>query len=224
MTVLVCKICRVAARTLCVFSLLTAANVCDPALVLGAQKNPPPQGASRPGVLKDTQKALQQFNPKAFGVKEFPRAAARPKEPAVAVSPGRPSASKPSADNEKITFNAERKLPAEGIAPRRAPLPGNSSTLSQFDGPPPPEVAMRYKMRNGTSARMLVNPQDQNSPIYTPAKPGEDVGGAGVYLDMDVDKNLQFQMGGEYRDLDAETGGRSSTDAAGASMGFKLRF
>ena len=189
-------------------------------LPAGARKAAAPPAKVRPGVRKDTQKALRQFSPKAFGgsTRPAPPAGAGVYDAAKEHAPG-----KSAPGNEKITFDAQRKLPAEGIAPRRAPLPGARNTLSHIDGLPPPEVSMRYKMQNGTTARFLVNPQDQNSPIYAPVRPGENVGGAGVYLDMDVRKNLQFQVGGEYRELD-DNPGRTPGDSAGASMGFKLNF
>lgn len=95
--------------------------------------------------------------------------------------------------------------------------------MSHMDGLPPPEVGMRYKMENGTAARVTVNPQDQSSPIYAPVRPGSSVEGAGVYMDMDVAKNLQFQFGGEVRNFEGSPGDVPG-EAAGASMGFKLNF
>ena len=186
-----------------------------------ARKVAAPSAKVRPGVRKDTQKALRQFNPKVFGGVARPASSPAPGIHETEQKHETPIKNTPGDD--KITFDAQRKLPAEGIAPRRAALPGARNTLSHIDGLPPPEVSMRYKMQNGTTARVMVNPQDQNSPIYVPVRPGENVGGAGVYLDMDVRKDLQFQVGGEYRELD-DNPGRTSGDSAGASMGFKLNF
>lgn len=179
--------------------------------------------AVRPGVRKSSQKSLQRFTPKAFG-RDVVIRPNRPLEPVpYSVVKHEDDKGRSLAGNENISFSAERKLPAEGVAARRAPLPGARDTMSQFDGPPPPEVAMRYQMRNGTSARLAVNPQDPSSPIYAPVLPGRNMDSAGVYLDMELRKDLQLQLGGEYRDLDADSGGRPEK-STGASMGFKLNF
>ncbi len=211
-------------------TLLVLATVCLlPPSAAGAQKSAPAArlgtqkaSAVRPGAQKNAPQSLHRFNPKAFGRNATVGSA---KSPAQA-RPGeaRNAAEKQSAGSEKLSFDAERKYPSEGIAPRRAALPGGRNTLSHIDGLPPPEVSMRYRMQNGTAARVLVNPQDQNSPIYAPVRPGGNVEGAGVYLDVDVAKNLQLQMGGEYRDLEQGDAGGRSEDSAGASMGFKLSF
>ena len=186
----------------------------------------PPAGqtapAIRPGVRKNTEKPSRQFGLKAFGVEpptktQPPSAAKRPKD-----SSNASGTSGPDTD-EKVSFSAERKYPAEGISPRRAPLPGGRATMSHMDGLPPPEVGVRYKMENGTAARVTVNPQDQSSPIYAPVRPGSNVEGAGVYMDMDVAKNLQFQVGGEVRNFEGSPGDVPG-EAAGASMGFRLSF
>ena len=171
---------------------------------------------------KNTEKPSRQFGLKAFGVETPGRA----QQPSAAKRPGASAnaseAEGPNQD-EKVSFSAERKYPAEGISPRRSPLPGGRATMSHMDGLPPPEVGMRYKMENGTAARVTVNPQDQSSPIYAPVRPGSSVEGAGVYMDMDVAKNLQFQFGGEVRNFEGSPGDVPG-EAAGASMGFKLNF
>ncbi len=116
----------------------------------------------------------------------------------------------------------ETKAPS----PHRAPLPGASNVLPEYGDNAPKEIAMKYRMHNGTSAKFVVNQQDESSPLFTPLdKSSGKVASTGVGLDVEVEKNMKVLLGAERKTV--EGAGMSSgapSSSQGASVGFSLSF
>lgn len=107
------------------------------------------------------------------------------------------------------------------LVPRRSAFSGGADTLPHMDEKSPPEMSMTYRMNNRASTKVSVNQQDETSPLYVPGRKENGVNGAGVYMNMDVKKDLQLQLGGEYHEIDDD---HRSEDAKGASVGLRWNF
>ena len=107
------------------------------------------------------------------------------------------------------------------LVPRRSAFSGGSDTLPHMDEKSPPEMSMTYRMNKHASTKVSVNQQDEASPLYIPGRKENGVNGAGVYMNMDVKKDLQLQLGGEYHEVDDD---HRSEEAKGASVGLRWNF
>lgn len=83
-------------------------------------------------------------------------------------------------------------------------------------------MSVTYRLNDRASTRVSVNQQDETSPLYLPGGKNDSVNGAGVYMNVDVEKDLQLQLGGEYQELDG--GHYSDEQARGASVGLRWNF
>lgn len=114
-------------------------------------------------------------------------------------------------------------VPDDRLRPHRtSTFPGGPQTLSTMDHDPPPEVSMSYRMDENTSTRLTVNPQDPTSPLYRPAETEGKINAAGAYLNVDVQPDLQLQIGGEYCEVETRSSGEDSS--SGASVGLRWNF
>lgn len=110
-------------------------------------------------------------------------------------------------------------------SPHRFPLPGAKNLLAEYGDDAPKEVAMKYKMHNGTSAKFVVNQQDENSPLFTPLdKSSGKVASTGVGLDVEVEKNMKVLLGAEHKTVEGGMGSGTPSSSQGASVGFSLSF
>ena len=67
-----------------------------------------------------------------------------------------------------------------------------------------------------------MNPQDENSPLYLPGGK-ENINGAGVHMDVDVEKNLQLRLGGEYQEIENKRDAQEE-HSGGATVGLRWSF
>ena len=122
----------------------------------------------------------------------------------------------------RVTFSGGKAEKTDDrLVPRRTAFSGGPDTLPYMDEKNPPEMSMTYRMNNRTSTKVSVNQQDETSPLYVPGRKENSVNGAGVYMNMDVKKDLQLQLGGEYHEVDDD---HRSEDAKGASVGLRWNF
>lgn len=124
----------------------------------------------------------------------------------------------------RVTFASdEEEKPDDRLVPRRSAFSGGPNTLPRMDEETAPEVSMTYKMNKHASTKVIVNPQDETSPLYLPTEKEKILNGAGVYMDVDVKKDLQIRLGGEYQEIE---GNHSSQEAhsQGAAVGLRWNF
>ena len=110
------------------------------------------------------------------------------------------------------------------LEPRRRTFPGQYHTMSQIDEYSPPEAHVNYRIDHDTSARLAINQQDQRSPTYTPLRQDPTVNSAGVYLDMDMEKDIMLRVGGEVRSHETESHSSEKRDSTSASVGLEWQF
>lgn len=132
-----------------------------------------------------------------------------------------------STEEQGVTFRAGSHDPApkSRLAPSRAVVfSGGEHTKPYLDSEQnAPEVEMRYKKKNDpVTTRVVVNPQDPASPLYRPATKENAVNAAGVYMDIDLDPDMQMQVGGEVGSVERKAAEEKA--ASGASVGLKLQF
>lgn len=130
-------------------------------------------------------------------------------------------------DEQEETFSFSGNSAAgrqdDRLLPRRTAFSGGQHTMSQIDNDTPPEMSMTYKMNQSARTRVTVNPQDETSPLYRPVERDHTLNSAGVYMNIDVQPNLQLQVGGEYCELNDVDSAREES-ARGASVGLKWDF
>ncbi len=124
-----------------------------------------------------------------------------------------------AADDEPLETETSDEA---ALAPHRRTFPGDRHTMSHFENKSPTEMGVRYKITNDTAARLSLNSQDEKSPLYTPLKEGSNA--TGVYLDMNIARNVQMQVGGEYRNLDNGSQEPVEQNSKGAAVGMKWSF
>ena len=84
---------------------------------------------------------------------------------------------------------------------------------------------MSYKLNSNTSASVALNPQDQTSPLYAPIVKENGLAATGVYLDVDVQEDVQLRVGGEVRSHDNDSLNSADDETgAGASVGLRWSF
>lgn len=128
-------------------------------------------------------------------------------------------------DEKKLTLSGHIPTSSDDrLVPQRKVFSGGLHTLPYMDEEGTPEMSMTYKMSKSAAARLTVNPQDENSPLYRPVvRDGASINGAGVYMNVEVDQNVQLQVGGEYRTV--ENGHDShDEDGQGAAVGLIWSF
>lgn len=126
----------------------------------------------------------------------------------------------------KLTFSGSiPDHPNDRLKPQRAPLPGNAQSMSREEPASAPEMSVSYKVADDTAARLTLNQQDETSPNYTPITKENSLVSTGVYVDLDVQDNLQLQMGGEVRSVEVDGPGDSrDSRETGASVGLRWSF
>ena len=127
--------------------------------------------------------------------------------------------------NSRLVFSGGRPERAEDrLSPRRSAFSGGPDTMARMEEPDPaPEMNMTYKMNKQASTRVTLNQQDENSPLYLPGGKSDSINGAGVYMDVDVKKDLQLRFGGEYQEVEGSHGSQEER-AQGASVGLRWSF
>lgn len=122
--------------------------------------------------------------------------------------------------------SGEEAAPYDPLAPRKEVLPGGADhTLAHMDKTDAPEVTVRYEIGNGTSARIAINDENELSPLFTPRQRDKGLNSAGLYLEQEVDDDLQVHIGGHHRNLYGESlGNQQGPTDTGASVGFTLNF
>ena len=127
--------------------------------------------------------------------------------------------------NSRVVFSGGKPERADDrLSPRRSAFSGGPDTMARMEeNDSAPEMNMTYKMNKHASTRVTVNQQDENSPLYLPGGKSDSINGAGVYMDVDVKKNLQVRFGGEYQEVEGAHGSQDER-AQGASVGLRWSF
>lgn len=112
---------------------------------------------------------------------------------------------------------------SDRLVPQRSTFSGGKHTLSRMDEEAPAEVSMTYRLGDTTSTRIIVNPQDENSPLYRPVETDGTINSAGIYMDVNLQPDLQLQLGGEYSDRRDELSDKTD-NSRGASVALKWSF
>ena len=193
---------------------------------IAAKKSAKSLQKSRSTNFTHSTKGLEKFSAKALGLKPEPKKKKIPVAFAVDKKKTPTSlyvnASSPTTPQGKISFEGGKEEQDNFIGPRRTALPGGKNTLSQMDTDSPQEMAIRYKMDKQSTARLAINQQDKTSPLYSPIEEADTIAATGMYIDVNVKKDLQFQMGAEVRNHEGAT--ESSTNSQGASVGLRWAF
>ena len=167
--------------------------------------------------------------PVGFGSQAFGAKSARPKaDPGIASRLQRAKTLTPhpgiQIGNDRLSFSGSKQLPrASEVTPANTSLPGRQESARHFEDATPTEVHMHYKLDKQAAARVALNPQDETAGTYVPLKKGDTVSGAGIFLDVDVQDNVSFSMGGEVANHQPSATTESNT-STGANMGMKFRF
>ncbi|MDL2267321.1 hypothetical protein LJC46_04965 [Desulfovibrio sp. OttesenSCG-928-G15] len=130
-------------------------------------------------------------------------------------------------DGKAVEFRAGAHDAAskDRLTPRRSTVfSGGEHTKPYLDSEQnSPEVEVRFKKDNEPVAtRLVVNPQDPNSPLYRPAAKENMVNAAGVYMDIDLNPDMQMQVGGEVGSVDNKAAEEKAT--SGAAVNLKWQF
>lgn len=127
--------------------------------------------------------------------------------------------------NSRVVFTGGRQERADDrLSPRRSAFSGGPDTMARMEeDDPAPELNMTYKMNKHAATKVTVNQQDENSPLYVPGGKSDSINGAGVYMDVDVKKDLQVRFGGEYQEVEGAHGSQDER-AQGASVGLRWSF
>ena len=178
-----------------------------------------------PSRKKTASAALRAFQPKVFGRKSAttpPRKGTRNDMRYAIRKPGR-KVKEPLLDTPLSAVERDR-IPKEPFSPDyTAVFRGDRHTLSQMEKEPP-EMAVRYTLNDTASARLTLNSQDPQSPIYSPLKKDENISATGVYLDLKMSERLLLQIGGEHRSLEGSGSYAPEQRSTGASMGLNWKF
>lgn len=131
--------------------------------------------------------------------------------------------------NEKLSITGSEPPPQisdSPVKPVNTSLPGRPDTVAKFeDKDDASGFNVGYKLDDKAAARLAVNQDDKNASTYVPTRrKGETLNSAGVYLDVDVEDDLQFQVGGEVRSTERGAATTEDQSAAGASVGMKWSF
>ena len=127
--------------------------------------------------------------------------------------------------NSRVVFSGGKpERTDDRLSPRRSTFSGGPDTMARMEeNDPAPELNMTYKMNKHASTRVTLNQQDENSPLYLPGGKSDSINGAGVYMDVDVKKDLQVRFGGEYQEVEGAHGSQEER-AQGASVGLRWSF
>lgn len=131
----------------------------------------------------------------------------------------------PATGDGKVTISGKSTTPpSDRLETKRAPFSGGGHTLPYMDVEQNAEVSMEYRINRKTRTRLVVNPQDPSSPLYTPADQEKRINSGGVYMNVDVGENVQLKMGGEYCEVDDSDNSGSSRSSQGAAVGLQWNF
>ncbi len=127
--------------------------------------------------------------------------------------------------NSRVVFSGGKpERTDDRLSPRRSAFSGGPDTMARMEEhDPAPEMNMTYKMNKHASTKVTLNQQDENSPLYLPGGKSDSINGAGVYMDVDVKKDLQVRFGGEYQEVEGARGSQEER-AQGASVGLRWSF
>ncbi|MDR1360203.1 MAG: hypothetical protein LBJ82_04395 [Deltaproteobacteria bacterium] len=172
---------------------------------------------------------LKKFSPRVFRLEKPPQ-----QESALPPSANPASAKKFSAGAaEPASRGKLGRLSLSGSMPSQpesrldvehSPLPGGRHTLSGMEYDAAPEMSMSVKMSRAASARLTLNPQDEASPLYSPIVNDDGISATGLYFDLDMNEDMQLQLGGEVRSASPDSLGSTEEESAGASVGLRWNF
>ncbi|MDR2161431.1 MAG: hypothetical protein LBO77_04745 [Desulfovibrio sp.] len=114
--------------------------------------------------------------------------------------------------------------PESRMDAERSPLPGGRHTLSVQESGESPEMAMSLRLSPLATARFALNPQDDASPLYSPLVKENGLAATGLYLDLEMEKGVQVQIGGEVRSRSSDSLRSTGEEDAGASLGLRWDF
>ncbi len=186
--------------------------------------------AARNSAWKQPPSGLGLFSRNPFALESIPpsrKGAGGKKRPLVySANATQPSPAFPT--NERLMVTGGLPEPPESrLEAHHTVFPtSDPHTVGWQEEKPPPEMTMRYAMTNSTAARLAINSQDQTSPLYAPITKKEGaISATGMYLDVNVRKDMQLQFGGEYRIYEDETvNPENKGNSAGASVGLRWNF
>lgn len=138
-----------------------------------------------------------------------------------------PKEKKPAPSHEKvIRFSGKANTaPGSRLEPKQqAPFMGGEHTLPYMDAEKSAELSLEYKMGPKTTTRIVVNPQDPGSPLYRPADKDKLLNSGGLYMDVEVQDNMQLKLGGEYCEVDDSGEYRSHRSSQGVAVGVQWNF
>ena len=135
------------------------------------------------------------------------------------------TSSNAAGKNPRVVFSGGKpERTPDRLSPRRSAFSGGPDTMARMEEyDPAPEMNMTYKMNKHASTKVTLNQQDENSPLYLPGGKSDSINGAGVYMDVDVKKDLQVRFGGEYQEVEGARGSQEER-AQGASVGLRWSF
>lgn len=125
--------------------------------------------------------------------------------------------------NADLNITVRKKEHTDRLSPDRTTFSGGEHTLSRMDEKKPAEVSMDYRVNENTNTSVTLNPQDAGSPLHRPAGQDDGLNGAGVYMNVEVQPNLQMKVGGEYCEIESRHSQREET-AKGAIVGLEWSF
>ena len=177
-------------------------------------------------VPKDNGQTTGNKSPRAMALSQATVSAPSSVSRTAAAVPAAQDGAQTMVNNERLQVTGSMpNHPEDRFTVQAAPLPGGRQTRSSEEYGNAPEMTMIYKLGHTTSARVALNPQDETSPLYSPIVKENGLAATGVYLDMDVKKDVQVQVGGEVRAYDNESLNSSDdSTGAGASVGFRWNF
>lgn len=129
-------------------------------------------------------------------------------------------------EEKPITVSGKAKTaPESRLQPQQhAPFMGGAHTLPYMDAEKTAELSLEYKVSPKTTTRLVVNPQDPNSPLHRPAEQEKLITSGGLYMDMEVSDNMQFKVGGEYCEIDDSGQYGASRSSQGVAVGVQWNF
>lgn len=222
----------------------TTAMAAEATLPLGAEQSARQKNSAvkQPGARLQTPKAprkitppkmsansgIDGFCPNPFGLDHKTpeaKAATKQKEESRVIYGKKEEPVKPLhiGTTDKVTIKGKSETPEPPLARRRGVFPGGENTLSQMDEDTAPEVGVQYKMNQNATTSLVVNPQDEASPLPRPPDSDGTVNAAGVYMDVDVAPDVKMRIGGEYCDIN-DPRASGSESSRGASVGFEWSF
>lgn len=133
---------------------------------------------------------------------------------------------KPRTEDQENRLSFEGQGREDGhdrLQPSRRVFPGGENTLSRMDEDKAPEMRLNYKINRNATTSLVLNPQDEASPLPRPPEPEGAVNAAGLYMKVDVAPDVKLRLGGEYCDID-DPRAKGSDSSRGAAVGLEWSF